>query len=216
MATMLGFLTTDAAVAPALLQRALRGARRRHVQRHHRRRRVLDQRLRVRAGQRRERRALDEATTARCWSTRCARSASRSRIGIVRGGEGATKLITVHVTGAASRRRRQADGARDRQLAAGEDRDSRRRSELGPPGRRRRPLRRRRSSSIALRCGSGRSSCSANGRPHDERAPAGGRIPQGQGDRGRSRSRHRRRRHVAMWTCDLSAEYVRINAEYRT
>ena len=46
MATMLGFLTTDAAVPPALLQRALRESARRHVQRHHRGRRVLDQRLR--------------------------------------------------------------------------------------------------------------------------------------------------------------------------
>ena len=56
MATMLGFLTTDAAVdAGAAAARADRRLRR-HLQRHHRRRRVLDQRLRVRAGQRRQRR----------------------------------------------------------------------------------------------------------------------------------------------------------------
>ena len=63
-------------------------------------------------------------------------------IGIVRGGEGATKLVT-H-----SRHRREGMGARrtrgahDRQLAAREDRRARRRSELGPACGGGRPLRR--------------------------------------------------------------------------
>ena len=47
MATMLGFLTTDARVEPAVFAQA---RHRRDVQRDHRRRRVLDQRLRLRAG----------------------------------------------------------------------------------------------------------------------------------------------------------------------
>ena len=56
MATMLGYLTTDASVSPAMLRRGLIEASQVLVQRDHRRRRELDQRLRVRAGQRRERR----------------------------------------------------------------------------------------------------------------------------------------------------------------
>jgi glutamate N-acetyltransferase/amino-acid N-acetyltransferase len=54
------------------------------------------------------------------------------------------------------------------------------------------------------------------GTPHDERAPRAAEylkqreieidVDLGTGGQGRSR----------MWTCDLSAEYVRINAEYRT
>ena len=54
------------------------------------------------------------------------------------------------------------------------------------------------------------------GVPHDERAPEAAaylkgteidvEVDMGTGGAGRSQ----------MWTCDLSAEYVRINAEYRT
>ena len=78
------------------------GRGRRHVQRDHRRRRVLDQRLRVRAGQRRERRRADRARLAGCSSAACKAVCEPLAIGIVRGGEGATKLVTVRVTGAAS------------------------------------------------------------------------------------------------------------------
>ncbi len=52
MATMLGFLTIDALVEPRLLQRALKAAVDDDLQRDHRGRRVFDQRLRVRAGER--------------------------------------------------------------------------------------------------------------------------------------------------------------------
>ena len=55
-----------------------------------------------------------------------------------------------------------------------------------------------------------------NGVPHDERAPEAAdyltrneidlEVDMGTGGNGTS----------LMWTCDLSAEYVRINAEYRT
>jgi hypothetical protein len=60
-------------------------------------------------------------------------------IAIVRGGEGATKLITIRVTGAAYGRGREDDGAGHRQLAARQDGRARRRPELGPPGGRGRP-----------------------------------------------------------------------------
>jgi glutamate N-acetyltransferase/amino-acid N-acetyltransferase len=56
----------------------------------------------------------------------------------------------------------------------------------------------------------------SDGRPFDDRAPDASRhlegsdvnvrVDLGTGGSGESR----------MWTCDLSAEYVRINAEYRT
>jgi glutamate N-acetyltransferase/amino-acid N-acetyltransferase len=56
----------------------------------------------------------------------------------------------------------------------------------------------------------------ANGRPFDERAPQASkhlmgtdvfvRLDLGTGGDGSAR----------MWTCDLSADYVKINAEYRT
>jgi glutamate N-acetyltransferase/amino-acid N-acetyltransferase len=55
----------------------------------------------------------------------------------------------------------------------------------------------------------------AGGRPHDDRAPAaashlGGKDVRLEVHLGSGRAT------ATMWTCDLSAEYVRINAEYRT
>ena len=113
-------------------------------------------------------------------------------------------------------RRRQARRARDRELAAGQDRDPWRRSELGPPGRGRGPFGIRFRARRAPPCGSDRWSCSAAGRrttsarprpPSISRATiSSSRSIMGTGGSGSSQ----------MWTCDLSAEYVRINAEYRT
>ena len=75
MATMLGYLTTDAAVdRRAAAARADRGVPL-HVQRDHGRRRALDQRLRVRAGQRRQRRRDRRGRSTR----RCSRASARSR-----------------------------------------------------------------------------------------------------------------------------------------
>jgi glutamate N-acetyltransferase/amino-acid N-acetyltransferase len=139
MATMLAFVTTDVGVAPALLQRALVEA-------------VND--------------TFNAITVdGECSTNDCVfalandasgvhlgesdyplivevfrRVCEPLAIGIVRGGEGATKLVTVRVVGAASnaearravRRRRQACRPRHRQLPAREDGDTRRRSELGP------------------------------------------------------------------------------------
>ena len=73
----------------------------RHVQRHHRRWRVLDQRLPVRHGVGRQRRhdrrgALSALTEAFLAVSR------ELALGIVRGGEGATKLISVNVRDARS------------------------------------------------------------------------------------------------------------------
>ena len=56
----------------------------------------------------------------------------------------------------------------------------------------------------------------ADGAPHDERAPQAAEYLQGKDievdvDLGTGGSGDAR-----MWTCDLSADYVRINADYRT
>ena len=64
-------------------------------------------------------------------------------LAIVRGGEGATKLVVDHGQRRGVGGRRLDGRARHRQLAAGEDRHPRRRPELGPPGGRRRPIGRR-------------------------------------------------------------------------
>ena len=55
------------------------------------------------------------------------------------------------------------------------------------------------------------------GTPHDERAPEAAEYLKGNGPR-RSPSiwAPAALGTSQMWTCDLSAEYVRINAEYRT
>ncbi len=135
-------------------------------------------------------------------------------LGIVRGGEGATKLVTVNVTGAAS----SADARRAAKTIAN--------SLLvktaihgGDPNWGR------------LICAAGRAGVAfdasraavtigsivlfKDGQPHDELAPraaedlAGKDIVVGV-DLGSGTA------SSTVWTCDLSAEYVRINADYRT
>ena len=72
----------------------------------------------------------------------------------------------------------------------------------------------RRSTRAAVRIGA--VELFSDGAPYDERAPEAAEYLQGTdieievdlGTGGAGRSH--------MWTCDLSAEYVRINAEYRT
>jgi glutamate N-acetyltransferase/amino-acid N-acetyltransferase len=136
-------------------------------------------------------------------------------IGIVRGGEGATKLIAVHVTGAES----DVDAKRAARAIAnsllvktaihgGDPNWGRLIAVAGRSG-------------AAFSLGRaavriGPVELFSDGSPHDERAPEAadylaGRdleiaVDLGTGGAGQAR----------MWTCDLSAEYVRINAEYRT
>jgi glutamate N-acetyltransferase/amino-acid N-acetyltransferase len=214
MATMLAVVTTDAAVAPALLQRALKAA-------------VEDTFNAI---------TVDgECSTNDCvfvlangasgveltehdWpllvgSLRAA--CEPLAIGIVRGGEGATKLVTVRVTGAQS------------------DQDARRTARAIANS----PLVKTavhggdpnwgRLIAVAGRAGSafmlekavvriGPITLFADGTPYDDRAPQAADYLQGReidlevdlGTGGQGQSR--------MWTCDLSAEYVRINADYRT
>ena len=214
MATMLGFITTDVGVEPGLLQQALRAA-------------VDDTFNAI---------TVDgECSTNDCVFALASGDSGVSlgasdlplladalkaaceplAVGIVRGGEGATKLITVRVGGAQS--------TSDARLAARAIANSllvKTAIHGGDPNW-------GRLVAVAGRSGAGFSLDRAvvrigpvelfsGGGPHDERAPEAaaylsGReidlwVDLGTGGTGEAR----------MWTCDLSAEYVRINAEYRT
>ena len=213
MATMLGFLTTDAAVPKALLDRALREA-------------VDDTFNAI---------TVDGDSSTNDCVVLLANGASGATVdeagygafvegltavcrelalAIVRGGEGATKLVTVNVTGAAS----SADARKAAKVIAN--------SLLvktaihgGDPNWGR------------LICAAGRAGVTfdasraavtmgtivlfKNGQPHDELAPAAAEYLKGTDltigvDLGSGNASSR------VWTCDLSAEYVRINADYRT
>ncbi len=213
MATMLAFVTTDAAISPALLQRALRD--------------VVDDTFNA------------ITVDGECSTNDCvmilANGASgvtvderhysafsdalrvvclRLALGIVRGGEGATKLITVTVTGAASRdeARRAAKAIANSPLVktaihGGDPNWGRLIAVAGRAG-------------VDFNLRQARVTIGSvvlfeDGRPHDEAAPEAARylknpdiavsVDLGVGSAGST-----------VWTCDLSAEYVRINAEYRT
>jgi glutamate N-acetyltransferase/amino-acid N-acetyltransferase len=214
MATMLGFVTSDAAVAPSLLQRALKAA-------------------------------ADDTFNAisvdgECSTNDCvfvlANGASGVRlddsdyerlvgalravceplaIGIVRGGEGATKLVTVRVLGAASR-----EDARRTARAISNSPLVKTAIHGGDPNWGRLVAVAGRSGSdfvldrAAVRIGP--VELFSRGVPYDERAPEAAEylkqadvlveVDLGTGGSGAAQ----------MWTCDLSADYVRINAEYRT
>ena len=214
MATMLGFLTTDAAVEPAVLQRALKAA--------------IDSTFNA------------ISVDGECSTNDCvfalANGASGTRIddahyepfvdalrnvcetlavGIVRGGEGATKLITINVVGA------QSDGqARTAARAIANSPLVKTAVHGGDPNWGRLIAVAGRSGSAfeldraAVRIGS--VELFRDGVPYDERSEAAATYLKGRdiqievdlGTQGDGRFR--------MWTCDLSAEYVRINAEYRT
>jgi glutamate N-acetyltransferase/amino-acid N-acetyltransferase len=213
MATMLGFVTTDAAVPAALLDRALRAA--------------VDQTfnaitvdgdsstndcvLLLASGASGV--VVDESsydTFVDGLTTVCRELA----LAIVRGGEGATKLVTVNVTGAATT----AEARKAAKVIAN--------SLLvktaihgGDPNWGR------------LICAAGRAGVTfdasraavtmgsillfKDGQPHDELAPAAAEYLKGRDltigvDLGSGAAAS------TVWTCDLSAEYVRINADYRT
>ena len=134
---------------------------------------------------------------------------------IVRGGEGATKLVTIDVTGAQSREeaRRAARAIANSPLVktAIHGADPNWGRLVAVAGRAGVDFRLDRA-----RVRIGDVELFADGRPFDERAPEASRHLAGRevsvrvdlGTGGSSEAR--------MWTCDLSAEYVRINAEYRT
>ena len=213
MATMLGFVTTDAAVPRPLLERALREA-------------VHDTFNAI---------TVDgECSTNDCvmllangasglsvdesgygaFATAVTSVCRELALGIVRGGEGATKLVTVTVTGAAS-----ADDARRAAKAIANSPLVKTAIHGGDPNW-------GRLIAVAGRAGVefaldravvtiGSIVLFDKGRPHDERAADAAAYLEGTDltvavDLGAGTA------SSTVWTCDLSAEYVRINAEYRT
>jgi glutamate N-acetyltransferase/amino-acid N-acetyltransferase len=136
-------------------------------------------------------------------------------IGIVRGGEGATKLVTVEVTGGATdvEARRAARAIANSPLVktAVHGADPNWGRLVAVAGRAGVDFNLERA-----RVQIGDVELFAGGRPFDDRAPLASehlqgkevtlRVDLGTGKAGAAR----------MWTCDLSAEYVKINAEYRT
>ncbi len=214
MATMLAVVTTDAEVDPALLQSALRSATDRTFNAI-----TVDGEcstndsvfalangasgVRVDAS---TSAPLVDALTAVCRAL---------AIDIVRGAEGATKLVTVTVTGAAT----EADARRAARALAnsllvktaihgGDPNWGRLLAVAGRAGVDFAAER------AEVRVGS--TLLFGDGRPHNDGEPEAAEhlsAPQvsvevNLGTGGTS--------HATMWTCDLSAEYVRINADYRT
>jgi glutamate N-acetyltransferase/amino-acid N-acetyltransferase len=213
MATMLGFVTTDAAVPDALLARALRE--------------VVEDTFNAitvdgdsstndcvmllangASGV-----AVDESTYE-TFADGLRSVCLRLALGIVRGGEGATKLVTVNVTGAAS-----PTEARKAAKAIANSLLVKTAIHGGDPNW-------GRLIAVAGRAGVGFALNRAqvaigsvvlfkDGRPHDDLAPEAAAylrntditvgVDLGVGSASST-----------VWTCDLSAEYVRINAEYRT
>jgi glutamate N-acetyltransferase / amino-acid N-acetyltransferase len=214
MATMLGFVTLDAAVEPAMLQRALKD--------------VCDDTFNA------------ITVDGECSTNDCVFALANGAsgvtlgeadypvlvdalrqvceplaIGIVRGGEGATKLITVRVVGGASNQdaRRAARAIANSPLVktaihGGDPNWGRLVAVMGRSG-----------SAFTLENAAvriGPVELFKDGTPYDDRAPQAAKYLQGKnidvevdlGTGGTGRSH--------MWTCDLTAEYVKINAEYRT
>jgi glutamate N-acetyltransferase/amino-acid N-acetyltransferase len=213
MATMLGFVTTDAKVPRALLTRALREA-------------------------------VNETFNAitvdgECSTNDCvillANGVSGAEVdpttydsfvhalktvclnlalGIVRGGEGATKLITVNVSGASSEAeaRRAAKAIANSPLVktaihGGDPNWGRLIAVAGRAG----------VDFDLSRAGVtiGTTVLFQNGRPYDDAAPQAAEYLKGT-DISVSVDLGAGRASSTVWTCDLSAEYVRINADYRT
>jgi len=213
MATMLGFVTTDANVPQALLTRALRAA--------------VDNTFNsitvdgecstndcvIAMASGASGVTIDEGNydTFLAGLTNVCRELA---IGIVRGGEGATKLVTVTVTGAGTA----ADAKRCAKAIAnsllvktaihgGDPNWGRLVAVAGRAGVAFEPSR----AKVTM----GDIVLFENGLPHDERAPQAAEYLKGRDiavgvDLGAGGMT------ATVWTCDLSADYVRINADYRT
>ena len=214
MATMLGFLTTDAQVSPVLLRRALRAAARETFN-------AItvdgecstnDSLVAMASGASGV--AIDEHGYAAFVDA--VRAVSRElALGIVRGGEGATKLIAITVADARSeddaRRiaRTIANSPLVKTAVHGADPNWGR--IVASAGR----------SGIVFDMNRttvhvGGILLFENGLPHDEAAPRAAEHLQGRDIRIDVNIGSGGGCAATIWTCDLSAEYVRINGEYRT
>ncbi|HTH26612.1 MAG TPA: bifunctional glutamate N-acetyltransferase/amino-acid acetyltransferase ArgJ [Vicinamibacterales bacterium] len=214
MATMLGYLTTDAAVEPELLQRAVTEAAR-----------YTFNAITVDGEPSTNDCVFALANGAsgvtineghyRVFVEALRTVAHELALGIVRGGEGATKLIAITVTGAAS--------DADAWMAARAIANSplvKTAVHGGDPNWGRLIAAAGRSGAQFVLDGArvqiGSLVLFENGRPFDELAPKAADYLMGKDlaitvDLGAGGSHS-----ATVWTCDLSAEYVKINAEYRT
>lgn len=214
MATMLGYLTTDAALDPAMLSRALTEASRYTFNAI-----TVDGEpstndcVFAMANGASGVQVTDTTYPALVEGLRAV--AHELALGIVRGGEGATKLIAITVTGAAS--------DADAWMAARAIANSplvKTAIHGGDPNWGRLVAAAGRSGAHFVLGGArvqiGSLVLFENGGPHDELAPKAAEYLTGTDlqievnlGTGGSYS-------ATVWTCDLSAEYVKINAEYRT
>lgn len=213
LATMLAFLTTDAAVSPMLLHRALADA-------------CEDTFCAITVDG--EPSTNDTVAALANGSSGVAieersydllvqglRHVSRAlALGIVRGGEGATKLVAVHVSGAVTY-----EDARQAARAIANSPLVKTAVHGGDPNW-------GRLVAVAGRSGArfdlahtsvriGDVDLFTHGRPFDDRAPRAAEHLQ-QAEVRLTVDLGLGREEATVWTCDLSAEYVRINAEYRT
>jgi glutamate N-acetyltransferase/amino-acid N-acetyltransferase len=214
MATMLAFVTTDAAVAPALLARALGEVTGRTFN-------AItvdgecstnDTFVALASGS--SGIAIDEGSYGALVEGLEA-VARALALAIVRGGEGATKLVAVHVTGAES----DADAMRAAKTIANSPLVKTAIHGADPNWGRLVSASGRSGARFVLehaRVQVGPIVLFTDGQPFDDQAPAAAEylrqseldvhVDLGTGGAG----------HAVAWTCDLSAEYVRINGEYRT
>jgi glutamate N-acetyltransferase/amino-acid N-acetyltransferase len=223
MATMLAYLTTDAKVAPAVLARALRE--------------VTDRTFNaitvdgecstndtcVALASGASGVVIDDPDVPESRGPGLYRAliegleavARTLALAIVRGGEGATKLVAVHVTGAAS----DADAMRAAKTIANSPLVKTAIHGADPNWGRLVSASGRSGARFVLdhaRVQVGPLVLFRDGQPFDDQAPAAAEylrgheldvlVDLGTGGAGRA----------VAWTCDLSAEYVRINGEYRT
>ena len=213
MATMLGLLTTDAQVSPAILRKALEASARDTFN-------AItvdgecstnDSLFALASGASGV--AIDEETYPALLDGLLAVSRELA-VAIVRGGEGATKLVAITVGGA-----RTIDEARQVARTIANSPLVKTAVHGADPNWGRIVAAAGRSgvafdiNALAVRVGG--TILFENGRPHDDLAPVAAQHLEGKtiqidvslGSGGAS---------ATIWTCDLSAEYVRINGEYRT
>ena len=214
MATMLGYLTTDAAVEPSLLYRALSDACRYTFNAI-----TVDGEpstndcvLALANGASGV--VIDEALYPALFEG-FRLVAHHLALGIVRGGEGATKLVSITTSGAAS----EADAWTAAKAIANSPLVKTAVHGADPNWGRLVAAAGRSGAAFVLdraRVRIGSLVLFEHGRPFDERAPLAAKYLQGTNlevevNLGTGGS------HTAtVWTCDLTAEYVKINAEYRT
>jgi glutamate N-acetyltransferase / amino-acid N-acetyltransferase len=214
MATMLAFVTTDAAVPPALLDRALREVTDRTFNAITVDGECSTNDMVIALASGRSGMAIDERTYPALVAGLEAVALALA-LAIVRGGEGATKLVAVHVTGAES----PADAMRAAKTIANSPLVKTAIHGADPNWGRLVSASGRSGARFVLehaRVKVGPIVLFNNGQPFDDEAPAAAKYLQqaeldvhvdlGTGGTGQA----------VVWTCDLSAEYVRINGEYRT